>query len=80
MLDECRQYLSIQPEQEYDSKDSHPVTYPPHPVTYPHHLATSSIKDNQFLYNARLIDFANIPRTLAGEVLAIFSQELTYPC
>ena len=71
MLDECRQYLSSQPDPDYKGCD--PVV-----VTYPHHPATSSIKDNQFLYNARVIDFANIPRTLASEIVSVFTNEVKY--
>lgn len=73
MLESCRILLASLPVPEYVLSDSVDQDAG---LVLPAHEPVSCFKDNQFLYNARVIDFANIPRTLAGEIDGTFQQVL----
>jgi 5'-3' exonuclease len=73
MLDSCREFLATQPTPEYSVEDSQ---VPESLIVLPEHEPVACFKGNQFLYNARVIDFVNIPRTLVGEMTSIIQQVL----
>ncbi len=74
ILNACRTALASIPEPEYDdNKDVSPANNiisddtPINHIILPVIESSSYFKDNQFLYNARVVDFQNIPARLIDD-------------
>ena len=79
ILDSCNEFLLTMPEPEFETelKISADVdNLPINSVMLPTHYSGKYFKDNQFLKNARVIDFNNIPKNIATDMTEIIKKVL----
>jgi hypothetical protein len=87
ILNSCRALLASIPEPEYNDDDitteSSPTSsvnnhggesLPANHIVLPNHESANYFKDNQFLYNSRVIDFENIPKRLVNEAIELYDN------
>jgi 5'-3' exonuclease len=82
ILNACRALLASIPEPEYDdnkdvtpaNNNTSPDDIPVNHIVLPTLEASPYFKDNQFLYNARVVDFQNIPARLVEDANKIYNS------
>lgn len=78
ILNECRKLLASMPEPEYNDNQTEHLSQdnnlPVNHIVLPTHGPSKYFKDNQFLYNARVIDFQNIPIKFMNEANKIYDS------
>lgn len=86
ILNACRSLLASMPEPEYENDNNQSTTQqtsisadtqedlPVNHIILPSIESSSYFKDNQFLYNARVVDFQNIPPRLVNDANKIYDN------